>query len=181
MTTQKPRSCLIHGPAGCGKTTNAQAIAKALGLSQILDNWNAGAPVPLLDTLVLTNADNPAWYFKGRVMTFDQAMQITHQQEGRMSTHRHDWFMSEGDDGGTYHCRKCGRDHQGTVPETHDCSVSIAEHHAVAWLGQAGLYRTRFDAVRNCEQSVTPVSANDLFELARKQVHSQLNEGRQHA
>ncbi|WP_445677439.1 AAA family ATPase [Pseudomonas putida] len=81
MTTKAPRSCLVHGPAGCGKTTNAPAIAKALGLSQILDNWDAGAPVPLLDTLVLTNADNPAWYFDGRVMTFDQAMQITRQQE----------------------------------------------------------------------------------------------------
>ncbi|PVZ43955.1 AAA family ATPase [Pseudomonas sp. CC120222-01a] len=81
MTTKTARSCLFHGPAGCGKTTNAPAIAKALGLSQILDNWDAGAPVPLLDTLVLTNANNPAWYFDGRVMTFDQAMQITRQQE----------------------------------------------------------------------------------------------------
>lgn len=80
MTTQTPRSCLVHGPAGCGKTTNAPAIAKALGLSKILDNWGAGAPVPLLDTLVLTNADNPAWCFKGRVMTFDQAMQLTQQR-----------------------------------------------------------------------------------------------------
>lgn len=51
----------------------------------------------------------------------------------------------------------------------------------VAWLGQAGLYRTRFDAVRNFEQSVTPVSPDELFELASKQVLSQLNEGRQHA
>ena len=98
-----------------------------------------------------------------------------------MSTHRHDWYMSEGDDGGTYHCRKCRCDHQGTAPKAHGCSLSNAEHNAAAWLGQAGLYRTRFDAVRNCEQSVTPVSANELFELASKQVHSQLNEGRQHA
>lgn len=81
MTTPTPRSCLVHGPAGCGKTHNAQAIAKALGLGHILDDWEAGAPVPLLDTLVLTSANNPAWHFKGRVMTFDQAMQITRQQE----------------------------------------------------------------------------------------------------
>ncbi|WP_277593036.1 Lar family restriction alleviation protein [Pseudomonas chlororaphis] len=52
-------------------------------------------------------------------------------------------------------------------------------HHA--WLGQAGLHRTRFDAVRNFEQSVTPISADELFELARKQMLSQLNEGRQRA
>jgi hypothetical protein len=45
-----------------------------------------------------------------------------------------------------------------------------------AWLGQAGLYRTRFDAVRNFEQSVTPVSADELFNLASKQVLNQLHE-----
>lgn len=167
MTIQTPRSCLVYGPAGCGKSRNAQAIAKALGLSQILDNWDAGAPVPLLDTLVLTNADNPAWYFKGRVITFDQAMQITRQQEGRMSTHRHDWYMSEADDGGMYHCRKCRRTHQGTVPEAQGCPVSNAEHSAIAWLGQAGLYRTRLEAVQNGEQVLEPVSADQLFELAR--------------
>ena len=83
MTKPKPRSCLVHGPKGCGKTRNAQTIAKALGLNQIHDDWQAGAPVPLLDTLVLTSADNPAWYFSGRVMTFDQAMQITREQEVR--------------------------------------------------------------------------------------------------
>lgn len=94
-----------------------------------------------------------------------------------MSKHRHDWYMSEGDDGGLYHCRKCRRNHQGTAPEARGCPVSNAEHHAAAWLGQAGLYRTRFDAVRNFEQSVTPVSADELFELASKQVLSRLNEG----
>ncbi|AIR90310.1 hypothetical protein LK03_13825 [Pseudomonas cremoricolorata] len=59
--------------------------------------------------------------------------------------------------------------------------MSNAEHNAVAWLGQAGLYRTRFDAVRNCEQSVTPVSADELFELAGKQVLCQINGGSPHA
>jgi len=98
-----------------------------------------------------------------------------------MSTYRHDWYMSEADDGGLYHCSKCRRTHEGTVPEAQGCPVSNAEHNAVAWLGQAGLYRTRFEAVHNCEQSVTPVSATELFELATKQVLSQLNEGRQHA
>ncbi len=44
------------------------------------------------------------------------------------------------------------------------------------WLGQAGLYFTRLDAVRNFEQSVTPISVDELFELASK-----LNEGRKTA
>ncbi|NTY91953.1 hypothetical protein FCH83_09995 [Pseudomonas putida] len=59
--------------------------------------------------------------------------------------------------------------------------MSDAEHHAVAWLGRAVLYRSRFDAVRNCEQSLTPVSMSELFELASKQVTSLFNEGRQPA
>lgn len=98
-----------------------------------------------------------------------------------MSTNRHDWNMIEGDDGGLYRCRKCRCTHQGTVPKTHGCPVSDAEHNAAAWLGQAGLYRTRFDAAHNCEQSVTPVSASELFELASKQVATQLKRGRKRA
>lgn len=45
-----------------------------------------------------------------------------------------------------------------------------------AWLGQAGLYRTQFDAVRNFEQAVTPVSADELFSLASEQVLKQLKD-----
>lgn len=60
----------------------------------------------------------------------------------------------------------------------HDDSVPAGKHRATAWLGQAGLYRTRFDAVRNSEQSVTAVSFDELFELASKQVLNQLKEGR---
>lgn len=87
-----------------------------------------------------------------------------------MSTHHHDWYMSEADDGGLYHCRKCRRSHQGSVPKTQGCPVSNAEHNAVAWLGQAGLYRTRLEAVQNGEQLLEPVSAGQLFELARNHV-----------
>lgn len=94
-----------------------------------------------------------------------------------MSTHRHDWYMSDGDDGGLYHCRRCRRTHQGTVPKTHGCPVSAAEHNAVAWLGQAGLYRTRLEAVQNGEQHVEPVSPDELFELA----HSHVREACIHA
>lgn len=70
------KSVLVYGPQGCGKTTNAPVIAKALGLNNIHDNWEPGAAVALLDTLVLTNARVATWHFKGRTMTFDQAMQV---------------------------------------------------------------------------------------------------------
>lgn len=33
-------SVYVYGPAGCGKTTNAKRIAKALGLSQIFDDYH---------------------------------------------------------------------------------------------------------------------------------------------
>lgn len=145
MTATTPRSCIVHGPAGCGKSTHAHAIAKALGLSHILDNWAAGAPVPLLDILILTDADNPSWYFNGRVLTFNQAMQLVEHEKPS------------------------------------ELPAPDVDQRAAAWLGQAGLYPTRFDAVRNFEQSVTPVTAAELFNLASKQVLFQLNGDRQPA
>jgi energy-coupling factor transporter ATP-binding protein EcfA2 len=80
VSNQSPRSCLVHGPSGCGKTTYAKAIAKALGLRDVLDNWTPGKPAPLLNTLLLSSERDPNWHFKGRAMTFDQAMQIARQQ-----------------------------------------------------------------------------------------------------
>ncbi|MEJ5861651.1 hypothetical protein [Pseudomonas farsensis] len=58
-----------------------------------------------------------------------------------------------------------------------DCPVPDAEDNAAAWLGQAGLYRTRLEAVRNGEQNVEPVPADKLIELARGHVR----EGISHA
>ncbi|WP_236193751.1 hypothetical protein [Pseudomonas faucium] len=96
-----------------------------------------------------------------------------------MSTFQHLWDCVDPYDGGLHVCNKCKRCVQGDRPKANDCTVSDAEHHAVAWLGLAGLYRTRLDAVRNFEQSVTPISADQLFELASRQTLSQLNEDRQ--
>ncbi|MNN25255.1 hypothetical protein D3C81_1387220 [compost metagenome] len=88
-----------------------------------------------------------------------------------MSTYRHDWTGVEPDDGGTYICRKCKRIEEGQCPTAHDCPVSNAEFNAVAWLGQAGLFRTRLEAVQNGEQLVEPVSAKELLQHARRYVH----------
>lgn len=97
-----------------------------------------------------------------------------------MSTHKHHWETVDPYDGGLHICKKCKLSSQGERLAT-SCPISDAEHCAAAWLGQAGLYRTRFEAVRNFEQSVLPVSTDELFNLASKQVLSQLNEGRQSA
>lgn len=92
----------------------------------------------------------------------------------------HLWETVDPYDGGYHICKKCKLGSQGERLAT-PCPVSDTEYHAVAWLGQAGLYRTRFEAVRNFEQSVAPVTADELFNLASEQVRSQLNEGRQSA
>lgn len=82
----------------------------------------------------------------------------------------HDWFTSEGYDGGLHHCKKCKLQSQGERLAT-PCPVSDAEHHAVAWLGQAGLYTTRLDAVANGEQRVQPLSAADVIAHARRYLY----------
>jgi hypothetical protein len=50
-------SVVIYGPAGCGKSRNAAALARHYGKSEIVDDWqpHAGRPVPA-NALVLTNA-----------------------------------------------------------------------------------------------------------------------------
>ena len=40
------KSWLVYGPEGCGKTRNARAIANALGLTDILDDWQPGMQAP---------------------------------------------------------------------------------------------------------------------------------------
>jgi len=95
-----------------------------------------------------------------------------------VSTNKHGWETVDPYDGGYHICKKCKLEAQGERLGS-PCPVSDAEYHAVAWLGQATLYRSRFDAVCNCEQALTPVSMSELFELASKQVRSQFNEGHQ--
>lgn len=70
------KSWLVYGPEGCGKTTNARAIAAALGLTDILDDWQPGMPVPTTKTLVLTNAEGSFPPFTRRVLSFEQAMSL---------------------------------------------------------------------------------------------------------
>lgn len=98
-----------------------------------------------------------------------------------MSTHKHHWRTADPYDGGLHYCQKCDRWVQGDRPEANDCPMSDAEHRAVAWLGRAGLYRTRLDAVQNGEQRLQPVSIDQLFEYAHCHVQALLAEGRSHA
>ena len=47
---------LIHGPQGCGKTRNAQALAAHFGCSRIVDDWNGQSKIEE-GSLVLTSHD----------------------------------------------------------------------------------------------------------------------------
>lgn len=68
------RSYLVHGPEACG-FANARAIADALDLTHIVDEWAPGMSFPPLDALVLTNQAGDYGQFHDRVLSYDQAMQ----------------------------------------------------------------------------------------------------------
>lgn len=71
------KSWLVYGPEGCGKTKNAKAIAAALGLTEIVDDWQPGDPAPITKALVLTNHLGPDHMpFSRRVLRYDQAMSL---------------------------------------------------------------------------------------------------------
>lgn len=74
------KSVLVYGPKGCGKSTHAPEIAKAMGLGKIHDDWEPGTPFAMLDTLVLTNDCENHGHFTRRLMSFDQAIQVARQE-----------------------------------------------------------------------------------------------------
>ncbi|WP_278958525.1 hypothetical protein [Aquipseudomonas alcaligenes] len=76
------KSWLVYGPEGCGKTRNSRAIANALGLTDILDDWQPGTPAPTTKTLVLTNSTGPFEPFCRRLLSFEQAMSLVASKQG---------------------------------------------------------------------------------------------------
>ena len=53
------KSVIVCGPQGCGKTRNKEAIANALGLSTIVDDWVPGMDIHAHNTLMLCNHQYP--------------------------------------------------------------------------------------------------------------------------
>lgn len=69
--TASPPSICVHGPRGCGKTYNAQQIARALQLSQVIDDLPLRtARIPSHGALVLSLLPEPGM----QCMTFADAM-----------------------------------------------------------------------------------------------------------
>ncbi len=62
-----------------------------------------------------------------------------------MTMHKHLWETVDLDAGGYHVCKKCKLGSEYEQPAT-PCPVSDAEHHAAAWLGPIGLYRSRTEA-----------------------------------
>lgn len=87
-----------------------------------------------------------------------------------MTTPKHRWETVDPYDGGYHVCKKCKQASQGERPET-PCPISDAEYRAVAWLGQAGLYQSRMDAVLNGEQQIQPLSSAEVMEHARRYLY----------
>ncbi|ANC04201.1 hypothetical protein AB688_19675 [Pseudomonas putida] len=50
---------------------------------------------------------------------------------------------------------------------TNDHPTSCPEERVAAWLGQAGLYRTRLEAVQNGGQLLKPINTAELIDIAR--------------
>jgi len=64
-----PKSVVVYGPTGCGKTRNAERMLKAFGLQFIYDGYS-GEPLLPEGVLALTNrTDIPG------SISFDEAMQ----------------------------------------------------------------------------------------------------------
>jgi len=52
-----PKSIIVYGPQGCGKTTNAEKMRKAFNLKKIVDGWEPGESFEERNVLYLTNAE----------------------------------------------------------------------------------------------------------------------------
>ncbi|WP_278411983.1 AAA family ATPase [Stutzerimonas kunmingensis] len=74
------KSYIVFGPQGCGKTTNARAIASALGLDKIVDDWQPDMAVPP-DALVLTSHEGPFSHSPRRVLTYSAAIAMVESKK----------------------------------------------------------------------------------------------------
>ncbi|MOA63022.1 hypothetical protein D3C78_1886100 [compost metagenome] len=75
----------MYGPQGCGKTCNARAIADALGLTDILDDWHIGMPFPSFNVLVLTYENGPFTGITRHTLSYEKAMQLVEAKRAEVA------------------------------------------------------------------------------------------------
>lgn len=68
------RSVIVFGPAGCGKTANAEALRQHFGMDRIVDGWNGSDAIPAHGALVLTNCTASHVAARTNSIPFNQAM-----------------------------------------------------------------------------------------------------------
>jgi uridine kinase len=76
-------SIVIHGPMGCGKTSNGEKFAKHFGLTRVLEADNLARdkrPWPKMGAVILT-CETPADEVR-RKLTFAQAMKLLQGKPG---------------------------------------------------------------------------------------------------
>lgn len=69
-----PKSVILYGPQGSGKTRHAPKLARHFGLAHWREEWFAGDPLPLTNHLVLTSEPVPA--FLSRCICIDTALKL---------------------------------------------------------------------------------------------------------
>jgi len=112
---------IVYGPQGCGKTHNAQVIAKCFGLTSILDGWHGKGELPP-DTLVLTNVqgiEGAQDYYK---VMYDIYANFS---PARVLANETGWAMVEREDGNI----KCIRFKDGAIDSVYPFAPK--EHAAV--------------------------------------------------
>jgi hypothetical protein len=86
---------IVCGPAGCGKSHNAEALRRHFGLSGVVHEWSGREALKhIRDMLVLTTADLSGLSYHGfRIVSFDDAM----REAGLPNNYRHGrkWLPSE--------------------------------------------------------------------------------------
>ncbi|NVM87602.1 SpoVK/Ycf46/Vps4 family AAA+-type ATPase [Variovorax sp. SG517] len=68
-----PKSVIVYGPPGCGKTRNAKKLLKGFGLNRVEDCWD-GKHLETVGVLYLTNEVPARFSSSRRAFTLKEAL-----------------------------------------------------------------------------------------------------------
>ncbi len=70
---EAPKTVVVYGPQGCGKSRNAGALMVRYGCERVQDNWDGVSPIAP-GALVMTNVHPPYAVGVDVVVPFGQAL-----------------------------------------------------------------------------------------------------------